>query len=211
MTILREEVAVSPQRPEPVKQSLNSLLGEWGFLKKSSSANAIDGCLVYGRTLASEPVARLFPFESFKHRRRSLIVELVENQQTWIQLKGALEKRLSPQVWATWINQIKCLQDDGKTLRIGLPDTFSLNWVKDHYRHVIEEELETIGSIDLQFDIHEHLAATKTNGAEASPNQDHASEALQMAKEALKIVQMHETAKAVQPKMVIEAKQGRFV
>ena len=106
-------------------------------------------------------------------------MELVENQQTWIQVKGALEKRLSPQVWATWINQIKCLQDDGKTLRIGLPDTFSLNWVKDHYRHVIEEELETIGSIDLQFDIHD-LGPAKKRAIEASPNKTESSEVLQI-------------------------------
>ena len=105
-------------------------------------------------------------------------MELVENQQTWIQLKGALEKRLSPQVWATWINQIKCLQDDGKTLRIGLPDTFSLNWVKDHYRHVIEEELETIGSIDLQFDLHD-LGAKPTNPG-IDPSQKPSEEILEV-------------------------------
>jgi len=88
-------------------------------------------------------------------KRGTYQVELAENQPNWIQLKDALARRLSPQVWATWINQIKCLEDNGKTLRIGLPDTFSLNWVKDHYRHVIEEELQSIGSIDLLFDLHE--------------------------------------------------------
>ena len=81
-------------------------------------------------------------------------MELVENQETWIQLKGALEKRLSPQVWATWGNQISCLHDDGKTLRIGLPDRFSVDWIKDHYRHIFEEELESIGSIELEFTVH---------------------------------------------------------
>ena len=114
-------------------------------------------------------------------------MELVENQQTWIQLKGALEKRLSPQVWATWINQIKCLQDDGKTLRIGLPDTFSLNWVKDHYRHVIEEELETIGAIDLQFDLHE-LGAKPT-----APSVDQTEK---QAEEILEVPELDEESRA---------------
>ena len=82
------------------------------------------------------------------------------------QLKDALARRLSPQVWAAWINQIKCLEDNGKTLRIGLPDTFSLNWVKDHYRDVIEEELQSIGSIDLLFDLHEVKPAAKPEPSE---------------------------------------------
>lgn len=85
-------------------------------------------------------------------------MEVVETHHNWIQLKGALEKRLSPQVWATWGKQIKCLHDDGKTLRIGLPDRFSVDWIKDHYRHVFEQELESIGKIDLEITVHKPSA-----------------------------------------------------
>ena len=76
---------------------------------------------------------------------------LNQSQDNWIRLKEALEQRLSPQVCATWISQMNCTTDDGQTLRIGLPDAFSLNWVKDHYRHVIEDELVKIGPIALDF------------------------------------------------------------
>lgn len=48
---------------------------------------------------------------------------------------------------------MSCVADDGHTLRIGLPDSFSLNWVNDHYRHVLEEELGAAGNVALQLEI----------------------------------------------------------
>jgi chromosomal replication initiator protein len=72
----------------------------------------------------------------------------------WDQLKEALRRRLSPQAYATWVAQMTCMADDGQTLRIGLPDSFSLNWVNDHYRHVLEEELRTSGNVALELELH---------------------------------------------------------
>jgi chromosomal replication initiator protein len=47
-----------------------------------------------------------------------------------------------------------CLEDAGQTLRIGLPDSFSLNWVSDHYRHVLEEEVAAFGDpVELQLEL----------------------------------------------------------
>ena len=36
---------------------------------------------------------------------------------------------------------MRCLEDGPESLILGLPDTFGLDWVSNHYRHVIEEEL----------------------------------------------------------------------
>jgi chromosomal replication initiator protein len=72
----------------------------------------------------------------------------------WDLLKDALRRRLSPQAYATWIPQMSCVVDDGQTLRIGLPDSFSLNWVNDHYRHVLEEELKVAGAVALELAIY---------------------------------------------------------
>jgi chromosomal replication initiator protein len=62
----------------------------------------------------------------------------------WERFKDALRGRLSQQAYATWVPQMTCLLDDGHTLTIGLPNLFSLDWVNNHYRHVLEEELQKI-------------------------------------------------------------------
>lgn len=72
----------------------------------------------------------------------------------WDRLREALRNRLSPQAYATWVSQMSCLEDQGQTLRIGLPDSFSLNWVSDHYRHVLEEEVAAFGEpVELQLEL----------------------------------------------------------
>lgn len=63
---------------------------------------------------------------------------------SWALLKTALVERLNAQQYATWVTRITCLQDDDDRLVLGLPDSFAVNWVSDHYRHVIEELLATI-------------------------------------------------------------------
>lgn len=74
---------------------------------------------------------------------------------SWTQLKTALRHRLSEQAYATWVRQMSCLQDDAESLIIGLPDMFSLDWVNNHYRHVLEEELRKLNetvTLALQLD-----------------------------------------------------------
>jgi chromosomal replication initiator protein len=74
---------------------------------------------------------------------------------SWNQLKSALRHRLSEQAYATWVRQMSCLRDDDESLIIGLPDMFSLDWVNNHYRHVLEEELRKLNGgvlLSLQLD-----------------------------------------------------------
>ncbi len=63
------------------------------------------------------------------------------NQVAWEQLKEALRNRLNAAAYATWVSQMVCLKDEDQQLRVGLPDTFSLDWVSNHYKHVLDEEL----------------------------------------------------------------------
>ena len=67
----------------------------------------------------------------------------------WESLREALKKRLSPQAYATWVAQMSLVDDDGSTLKLGLPDSFSLNWINDHYRDVLEEELGPLHRLEL--------------------------------------------------------------
>ena len=76
---------------------------------------------------------------------------MLEHEGTWDRLKGNLEKRLSPQVCATWISQTRCIDETDRVLKLGLPDAFSLNWVRDHYADVFEEELRAFSSKSVAF------------------------------------------------------------
>lgn len=62
----------------------------------------------------------------------------------WDELREALRVRLNQQAFATWISQMSFVSKDGHTLTIGTPDRFSLDFVNDHYRFVVEEELEKL-------------------------------------------------------------------
>lgn len=72
------------------------------------------------------------------------------DQSLWSQLKTKLRARLSQQAYATWIPQMTCLRDGSDTLTISLPNMWALDWVNNHYRHVIEEELAKLGETILE-------------------------------------------------------------
>jgi chromosomal replication initiator protein len=102
----------------------------------------------------------------------------------WPSLKEALKRRLSAQAYAAWVSQMSCLADNGNTLRIGLPDAFSLNWVNDHYRHVLEEELRALAPSALALELTLHsaeVAATTSSGAAPSDRENPAHDPLPSA------------------------------
>lgn len=72
----------------------------------------------------------------------------------WERLEEALKHRLNPQKYGTWVRQMACLKDDDEVLVIGLPSAFSLDWVQNHYRHVLEEELAKIApGVELELEL----------------------------------------------------------
>src|SRR5687767_6723896 len=66
------------------------------------------------------------------------------SSENWERLREALRVRLSTQAYATWVVQMMFVSDDGHTLTISLPDQFGHDWVTNHYRHVLDEELRKI-------------------------------------------------------------------
>ena len=73
-------------------------------------------------------------------------VSQLSSQGIWNPLKEALRQRLTEQAFATWISQMVVVRDDGRELILGLPSSFSLDWVSDHYRYVIEQELAGVAA-----------------------------------------------------------------
>ncbi len=84
---------------------------------------------------------------------------------TWTRLKDALRDRLSPQAYATWVSQMVHLKETEESLSIGLPDLFALDWVTNHYQHVLKEELVKLGSSqELELLLNETNEAPESHG-----------------------------------------------
>lgn len=66
--------------------------------------------------------------------------------ETWERLKTALRARLNPQNYATWIAPMRATADEGHTLTLATNSVFQLDWINDHYRDVVEEELSKIAA-----------------------------------------------------------------
>lgn len=76
-------------------------------------------------------------------------------ESRWAKLKDALRSRLSSQAYATWVSQMTLVQDTGPQLVLSLPNLFSLDWVNNHYRDVLEHELRQLdpgAELELRFD-----------------------------------------------------------
>lgn len=97
---------------------------------------------------------------------------------SWEQLRAALSARLSEQAFGTWISRMSCVRDEPGILVLGLPDTFGLDWVNNHYREVLEELLRGIDpQAKLSLVIHdddrllhrEHAAASNGGSPSTAP------------------------------------------
>jgi len=74
----------------------------------------------------------------------------------WSHLRQALRERLNEQAFATWIQPMSVLEEKETILTLGLPDAFGLDWVENHYRDVLEQELRRLApeaKLNLQVDL----------------------------------------------------------
>ncbi|MCK6546503.1 chromosomal replication initiator protein DnaA [Myxococcota bacterium] len=92
--------------------------------------------------------------------------EDADEASLWQRLRDVLRGRLSTQVYATWVSQMHCVQDDGSVLGIGLPNLFTLDWINNHYKAVLEEELAKLSAARLELRL---LDASQGDGPAPEP------------------------------------------
>ena len=64
--------------------------------------------------------------------------------ETWAKVRTSLRQRVSSQVYATWIAQIRPVAEANQRLILALPDRFAVDWVCDHYRDLLDAALREI-------------------------------------------------------------------
>ncbi|MGF1509017.1 MAG: chromosomal replication initiator protein DnaA [Myxococcota bacterium] len=66
------------------------------------------------------------------------------NPMYWPTLREALRGRLNEQAYATWIQPMQVVREAPECLVLGLPDSFGVDWVTNHYKDVLTTELERL-------------------------------------------------------------------
>ncbi len=71
-------------------------------------------------------------------------------ERLWHETLAHLEKRLSPQHFATWIKPIRlsAIVKDQVTLEV--PNRFVLDWIRENYSQLIQETLSSLGAVNYQ-------------------------------------------------------------
>ena len=66
----------------------------------------------------------------------------------WEEVKGQIRKEIPQKGFSLWINPITQLEQKTDSLILGCPNKFSLNWVTENYKTLIEDKLNNIGNGD---------------------------------------------------------------
>ena len=55
-----------------------------------------------------------------------------------------LSVRLNPQVFQTWFHPVRALDLVNQELTLAVPSAWHMDWLKDHYQHILKKKLQTI-------------------------------------------------------------------
>ncbi|MBW1723648.1 MAG: chromosomal replication initiator protein DnaA [Deltaproteobacteria bacterium] len=69
----------------------------------------------------------------------------------WDDVKDRLRAALPEKCFSLWISPLSLIEAKGKSLVLGCPNKFSMNWVAENYKNLIEEKLEELGHGDYAF------------------------------------------------------------
>jgi len=87
-------------------------------------------------------------------------------EQVWTQLKGSLKSQMLPHRYQLWIEPIKFIGGSDGKLTIGCPNKFFINWIRDNYLPILQQELSRFVVAPLEI----RLEVVKTKGEKPRKN-----------------------------------------
>jgi chromosomal replication initiator protein len=69
-----------------------------------------------------------------------------EPQSLWSSVLGYLSKHIKRQSFYTWLMPTVALSQDNGTIRVGVPNKFAADWIREHYLTQINEALANVSS-----------------------------------------------------------------
>ncbi len=90
----------------------------------------------------------------------------------WNKIRQVLARELSEQSFKTWLEPVRCLDLDGNSITLSVPDSYYGHWLKTHYENLISSAVEeTLGAaLQIKYKIVEppRSASVKNNEAAKS-------------------------------------------
>ena len=62
----------------------------------------------------------------------------------WPQVLDQVRAELSEQSFSTWFSPITCVDISGEKVTLGVPDQFSVDWIRDHYQNLIVSSVSSL-------------------------------------------------------------------
>jgi len=92
-------------------------------------------------------------------------VERGASKNTWEQVLGRLEGKVSTQSYSTWFKPTRFISEDASSLRISVPNSWFAEWLKTNYSGVIQDALRAVQRPGLTID---YLPADTTRDSPAT-------------------------------------------
>lgn len=89
----------------------------------------------------------------------------------WENVKDQIKNELSSKSFSLWINPIQLVQEEDKKLVLGCPNKFSLNWITENYRGIIEKTVSRISGSNYSLDF--QVAAFKKSQKKEKRKEEH--------------------------------------
>lgn len=94
----------------------------------------------------------------------------------WRETLEHLEKKISPQLFSTWIKPIEFVRVEKSQVYLRVPNRFFLDWIRENYVSKIEETLSDVGAVDytVHFEISprvRHQEQNANNATETPPRE----------------------------------------
>ena len=64
--------------------------------------------------------------------------------EIWTRLREALRERLRREQFETWFTRTALARVDDECVRLAVQNNFTRDWLRNYYRNVIEEAVETV-------------------------------------------------------------------
>ena len=92
-------------------------------------------------------------------------------EEVWTQLKGLLKSQMPPHAYQIWIDPIKFVNASDGKLTIGCPNKFFINWIRDNYLPIFQEELSrvAVAPLKIQLEVLKTKHENHRNGSVESP------------------------------------------
>lgn len=90
----------------------------------------------------------------------------------WRETLEHLGKKISPQLFSTWIKPIEFVRIEKSQVYLRVPNRFFLDWIRENYITKIEETLSDVGAVDytVHFEVSPRPRQQKQDGHNATEN-----------------------------------------